>query len=523
MTGPETPGNSSRQTSQEAVFERVTDAVVALDEEWRLTHFDDQAEALFQRDSAELLGEVVWEAFPELADPTFQWESHRAMETQESVQFETHYPPRDSWLEVDVYPSETGVSVFVRDITDPDSTRQELEEREQALRRAYEVMAARSQPFSQQINSLLEVVRTTIGTKFATLSQVNEDAGQYIFEHITTEEEVDLEPGDTTPMETLPNCSHVVETEETLVLKDVEAEAPELVDPEWGISCYLGTPVIVHGDVYGTFCFYGMEARTEEFSDWEVSFVGLLSNWVSNELEHKAYERQLKESNEELEQFAYAASHDLQEPLRMVSSYLELIENRYSDTLDEDGQEFIDYATDGADRMRDMIEGLLAYSRVDTRGDPMEPVELDAVLDDVCEDLQMRIEESDASIDTEPLPRVDGDADQLRQVFQNLLDNAIEYSGDEPPRVHISAERASDEWTVSVRDDGVGIDPADTDRIFEVFESLHTQDGSVGTGIGLAVCERIVERHGGEIWVDSEPGEGTAFSFTLPAAGEAET
>ncbi|RKD89144.1 PAS domain S-box protein [Halopiger aswanensis] len=238
--------------------------------------------------------------------------------------------------------------------------------------------------------------------------------------------------------------------------------------------------------------------------------------------ERKAYQRRIEESNERLEQFAYAASHDLQEPLRMVSSYLQLIERRYGDDLDADGQEFLDYAVDGAERMRDMIDGLLEYSRVETRGDPLEPVELDAVLADVRDDLQVKIREHDAEITAESLPRVEGDSDQLRQVFQNLLDNAVEYSGDEPPRVRIEAERSGDEWVLSVSDEGVGIESGDVDRIFEVFQSLHTPEEGGGTGIGLALVKRIVERHGGEIRVDSEPSEGTTFSFTLPAADDGE-
>ncbi|SFG33194.1 PAS domain S-box-containing protein [Halopelagius inordinatus] len=230
----------------------------------------------------------------------------------------------------------------------------------------------------------------------------------------------------------------------------------------------------------------------------------------------------LEESNERLEQFAYAASHDLQEPLRMVSSYLQLVERRYADALDDDGREFIEYAVDGADRMRDMIAGLLRYSRVDTRGNPFEPVDLSTVIADVRDDLQVRIDESDAEIAVGELPRVDGDANQLRQLFQNLLDNAIEYSGDDRPRIDISAERDGDRWRISVEDEGIGVAPADTDRIFEVFQSLHAPDEHAGTGIGLALCERIVERHGGDIWVDSELGEGSVFSVSLPAADDRE-
>ncbi|WP_276255786.1 MEDS domain-containing protein [Halomontanus rarus] len=231
----------------------------------------------------------------------------------------------------------------------------------------------------------------------------------------------------------------------------------------------------------------------------------------------------LEESNERLEQFAYAASHDLQEPLRMVTSYLQLIERRYEDRLDEEGEEFFEFVVDGVERMRSMIEGLLAYSRVETQGDPLEPVDLENVFDDVVADLQFQIAESNAEITAEDLPRVKGDASQLRQVFQNLFENAITYSGDEPPRIHVSAERDGSDWVVSVRDEGIGIDPDDQDRIFEVFQRLHTHDEYDGTGIGLALSERIVERHGGEIWVESEPGEGTTFSVTLPTAGGYDT
>ncbi|WP_265110966.1 PAS domain S-box protein [Halosolutus halophilus] len=244
-------------------------------------------------------------------------------------------------------------------------------------------------------------------------------------------------------------------------------------------------------------------------------FAGMLM--AQDVTERKEYQRRLEESNERLEQFAYVASHDLQEPLRMISSYLGFVQDRYGDELDDDGQEFVEFAVEGADRMREMIDGLLEFSRVETRGDPLEPIELDDSFADARRDLKLQIEEQDAEITAEPLPRVVGDGNQLRQVFQNLLSNAIEYSGDEQPRIDVSAHREGSEWVISVEDDGIGIDPADTDRIFGVFERLHAVDEHSGSGIGLALCERIVERHGGEIWVESEPGEGSTFSFTLPA------
>ena len=240
----------------------------------------------------------------------------------------------------------------------------------------------------------------------------------------------------------------------------------------------------------------------------------------TRELELRETVERLKTSNERLERFAYAASHDLQEPLRMVSSYLQLIEQRYGDVLDEDGREFLTFAVDGAERMRNMVLSLLEYSRVESSNRPIESVDLDAVLADACADLQGRIEKHDAEITADALPEVMGDARQLQQVLQNLLDNAITYSGADSPRVEISAERDAERWIVSVRDEGIGIDPGDSDRIFEVFQSLHPPGEYSGTGIGLALCERIVERHGGDIWVDATPDEGATFSFTLPAAGD---
>ncbi|MFU8867908.1 sensor histidine kinase [Natronococcus sp.] len=230
---------------------------------------------------------------------------------------------------------------------------------------------------------------------------------------------------------------------------------------------------------------------------------------------------ELETSNERLEQFASAASHDLQEPLRMISSYLRLLEERYGDDLDGDAEEFVAFAVDGADRLQVMVDDLLAYSRVETRGDPLEPVELDAVLEDALTDLGVRIEETDAEITVEELPRVAGDRSQLRQLFQNLLSNSLEYSGDEPPRVHVSAERVGSRWEIRVRDEGIGIDSEDQERIFEAFDRLHTQEDHEGTGIGLALCQRIAERHDGTLEVDSEPGEGATFSVVLPPVEEA--
>ena len=226
--------------------------------------------------------------------------------------------------------------------------------------------------------------------------------------------------------------------------------------------------------------------------------------------------QELARSNAELEQFAYVASHDLQEPLRMVASYTELLAKRYRGQLDPDADEFIAYAVDGATRMQGLINDLLAYSRIGKSGSRSELTDCSGVLGRVLTDLEMAIEESGAVVTHGTLPEVMGDAAQLRQVFQNLISNAIKFRGQEPPRIHVSCERSGDEWLFSVRDNGIGIDPQYADRLFVIFRRLHTKAEYPGTGIGLATCRRLVERHGGRIWLKSEPGKGSTFFFTLP-------
>jgi light-regulated signal transduction histidine kinase (bacteriophytochrome) len=229
---------------------------------------------------------------------------------------------------------------------------------------------------------------------------------------------------------------------------------------------------------------------------------------------------ELARSNADLEQFAYVASHDLQEPLRMVASYLQLLQRRYQGHLDADADEFIHFAVDGATRMKGLINALLEYSRVRTRGRPLELVDADLALDQALHDLSLAVEDSGALVSREPLPTVLADGRQLGQVFLNLIGNALKFHGDAPPRVHVCAERADGQWRFAVRDNGIGLDPEFGERIFGIFERLNAGATYPGTGIGLAVCKSILERHGGRIWVESQPGAGATFFFTLPAVGE---
>jgi PAS domain S-box-containing protein len=238
--------------------------------------------------------------------------------------------------------------------------------------------------------------------------------------------------------------------------------------------------------------------------------------FMKNISDRKEAEEELARSNAELEQFAYVASHDLQEPLRMVVSYLQLLERRYKHKLDASADEFIAYAVDGASRMQTLINDLLEYSRIDTRGQDFTEVDCFQVLERALGNLKMAIAESNAAITHDLLPEIMADPTQLMQLFQNLIGNAIKFRGEQAPKIHIGVERQSDRWLFSVCDNGIGIEPQYSERIFAVFQRLHNRVKYKGTGIGLAICKKIVERFGGRIWVESELDRGSTFYFTVP-------
>ena len=268
----------------------------------------------------------------------------------------------------------------------------------------------------------------------------------------------------------------------------------------------------VNSNIIGTF---GISRDITERKQAEEALIK-----AKTELDQKAQalektNQALIQSNEELHQFAYVASHDLQEPLRMVSSYLSLLMKRYKDKLDSDAREFIDFAVDGAQRMQTMINDLLQYSRITTRGKPFEKTDLEQVLETVLVNLKISIEESKAKITHDTLPKVLVDRTQMERLLQNLIGNAIKYADNRKPKIHISAKKKKEAYTFSIQDNGIGIEDEFKEKIFGIFQRLHTREEYSGTGIGLAICKKIVERHGGRIWVDSEKGRGSTFKFTI--------
>ena len=295
-----------------------------------------------------------------------------------------------------------------------------------------------------------------------------------------------------------------------------------------GLRSAFAFPIPVGGKFYGVMEFFGREVRPRDERILEIART--VGHQIGQFIARKQAEAELQEangqlilkaqqlsrSNAELEQFAYVASHDLQEPLRMIASYTQLILRRYGDRFDGDAREFMDFIVDGATRMKQLIEDLLAYSRVGTHGKAFRPTDSGAAVQKALANLRAAIESSNGTVTCDPLPTINADEFQLVQLFQNLIGNALKFKGAETPRVHISVNEQADTWTFGVKDNGIGIDGEYFDRIFMVFQRLHSRTDYPGTGIGLAICKKVVDRHGGRLWIESGVGSGSTFWFTVP-------
>ena len=302
---------------------------------------------------------------------------------------------------------------------------------------------------------------------------------------------------------------------------------------ESGIRSFLSVPLIFKDRVIAVLNFRSLSEDTYTHHDVDVAqLIGAqVAGAIANSELHagtieadrilQEQAEELTRSNAELEQFAYAASHDLQEPLRVIAGYANLLEERYGDRIDEDGREFIAFTIDAVHRMRKLINDLLDYSRLESDGNPFEQVDCNRALANALADLGVSIQETEAEITYDSLPEFSGDPVQISQLLENLIANAIKFRQDDlTPKIHVSCDRSEDNWQLSVSDNGIGIRPRYQDRIFGMFKRAHKRSKYPGTGIGLAMCSKIVERHGGMIWVESEVGEGSTFFFTIPAPQE---
>ncbi|QZX99342.1 sensor histidine kinase [Halobaculum rubrum] len=480
-----------------ALLDRMTDAFFALDDEWRFTFLNGRGEAIV-RDAAEepvdgeLVGRNIWELIPNAVDTTFHDNYVEAMETQSVVEFEAYYDPLEAWLDVRTYPSESGLSVFFRDVSDEHERREQLRSHEEALAAITETLAEPDQTFEERVSELLRVGVDMLDTEYGTLSRVRDD--RYVFEIVHAPDD-SVAAGDTVDLSTT-NCERVVLTEQSLALSDV-SDHPELADragnADWGISCYLGAPVRVNGSVYGTFCFYDRDPRGEGFDEWQVTLVELMAEWVSAELERQVIQEDLRRQNDRLEEFATIVSHDLRNPLAVAKGQTEL-------AAEECDSEALEKAMRAQDRMERIISDVLTMAQSGTAVESPEQVDLSTV----ARDAWGTVDTADATLSAEDAPTLTADRSRLIQLLENLFRNAVEHGGDD---VHVAVEAISGGFAVA--DDGPGIPEADREAVFDHGYSSRAD----GTGFGLSIVREIAEAHGWSVTaIESEQG-GARFEF----------
>jgi len=510
------------EQEREAVFDRMSDAVFAVDTDWRITYANAfGTEVLAGAMGRELTPEEIegldlWEEIPEAVDTVFYERYHEALDTQEPVTFEEYYEPLDIWFDVRAYPSETGLSVYLSDITERYRQRAATERRERVLREMYGIIADRERSFDDQVAALLELGRAELDTQYGTFSRI--DGEDYHFEVVAGEDD-SVQSGDVGEL-SATNCERVASTEETVVLGDIARDAPAQTDragfTEWGIACYIGAPVFVDDAVYGTFCFYGPEPRDGEFSGWERTIVELMSRWVSYELQRQrvtdrleAKTEQLETKNEKLTRFAEVVSHDLRNPLNVLEGWLETAE----ETGDPDAFERCNNAVD---RMYTLIDDLLTLSRAGAVIDDRQPVNLQAV----TQAAWATVDSPEATLSVETDRTVDADETRLQQLFENLFRNSVEHgSTSSRPQADDAIEHAGDEVTITVgavdggffvADDGPGIPEDEREDVLE--SGYSTSDD--GTGFGLAIVSEIAEAHDWALRLTESSDGGARFEIT---------
>ena len=370
--------------------------------------------------------------------------------------------------------------------------------------------------FANQVRRLIQFDRLSI-------SLVNLDDNTFTNAYIMGEDTYGRQVGDVVSLEgTVTN--EVVRSHRAMIIQgdlaDLKARYPNLL----GFPSVVLAPLIYRRQLFGV--LNARSAKLNAYTEADAEIMSRVASQITPAIASSLLyadvvraQDDLARSNSDLEQFAYAASHDLQEPLRTITAYLGLVNDRYAEDLDDTAREFIDFAVDGAERMRTLINDLLEYSRVNVLEKPLESVSCDDALNSAVMSLNQAIERNGAVIRTSPLPVVIGDESQLHRLFQNLMSNALKFRGDKKPEIRVWAELQGDEWIFSVQDNGIGIAPEYQEKVFGMFSRLHSRAQYEGTGVGLALCSKIAQRHGGRIWVESDVGKGATFRFNIPVVG----
>lgn len=519
------------------IVEHAPDAFIAINAEGRVIEWNPQAEAIFGWRRAEALNQPLHA----LVIPVAYRSAHQAglrrflagaantilnrrIELRALHRAGVEFP-----VEVTISPIRRGstwhFNAFLRDITERKRTEalQARQARQAALRA--DVGAALTRADTSLVELLQDCAQALVRHTLAAVAHlwvITTDRTLLKLSASAWTEAAAGEPAEKVPVQEF-KIGQIALDRQPFLTNDIPND-PRVEDKEWasraGMVAFAGYPLLVENRLVGVMALFARQPLPEDVLETLESVAHTIAQGIERKRAESALAQraaELTRSNRELEQFAYVASHDLQEPLRMISSFTQLLARRYADKLDSDANEFIAFAVDGATRMQTLINDLLTYSRVGTRGKPLAPTDAGAALAAALRNLSAAIEDSSATVSFDPLPTVQADAIQLVQLFQNLVANAIKFRGSAPPAVHVSAERQDGEWRFCVADNGIGIDPQDAEKIFVIFHRLHSREEYPGTGIGLAICKKIVERHGGCISVDSNPGQGARFYFTLSA------
>lgn len=498
--GRDVSAKTVSEQRREEVASRMSDGFFAVDTEWRVTHVNDRGRTILSEaigepmSQDELLGTHLWEAIPEAVGTVFYEKYHEAVESQEPVVFVADYEPLDIWFDVRAYPSETGLSVYFYDITERHRQREAVERRERVLREMHDIIADRNRPFAEQVKDLLALGRKELNTAFGSLSRI--EGHEYVFKHVDADTDA-IEPGDVVPL-SATNCEIAAQNQRTVVLGDIKRDAPEETHragyTEWGISCYIGAPVFVDNEVYGTFCFYDTEPRDGQFDEWEVTLVDLMSRWVSYELQRQKTTAILQAKNEQLERFTSVVSHDLRNPLNVLEGRLELAEET------GDPEEF-ERCRRAIRRMNTLIEDLLVLARTGSAVDDPAPVALGDLVADAWESVQA----PSATLHIETERSLMADRHRLTQLVENLIRNAIEHGGET-----VTVTVGDVDVGFYFADDGPGIPTDEREQIFESGYSTNAE----GTGFGLSIIREIATAHGWDVAVGESERGGARFEIT---------
>jgi PAS domain S-box-containing protein len=475
------------------ILESIGDAFFALDKNWIVTYWNKKAEELMGKKREEVLGKNLWELYPDAIDSDFSREYHKAMQTGNHVNFEQYYPSRDMWSDVTVYPSEKGLSIYFKDVTLKKQGDLRLAEANERFKKVTEATSDAIWDWDIRKDTFYRSQNIYKFVKKATSRQLNSDD----FWKGTVHPE-DLKEIKKSIYAALKNPSKT------------NWEAKYRVFNENSEIVYVSDRgLIIRNNQGEAIRMIGAMADITEQKNHEKQLLTLNQSL-------KIYTEELERSNEELEQFAFITSHDLQEPLRMISSFMDQLKRKYGDQLDEKAHQYIYYATDGAKRMKRIILDLLEYSRADKLMDAMEEVNLNHILSVFEQHHRKIISEKSATISAPELPTIYSYKSAITKVIYSLLDNALKYSKEDlAPNIEINVKENDKEWTFSIKDNGIGIDPLFFDKIFILFQRLHNRQLFDGNGVGLSIAKKYVKFLGGEIWLESSLEKGSIFYFTI--------